>query len=198
VPAQASTSNSYHFETEATWKPEVSLNPRIPEVPSFPRPSLEAPSFQASTNFGQPSPTSLAIDGDIILDIYRDQFAPQFPFVVIPQNITSNELASQKPWLHRAISIVGYKADREKQLEMTSKLLSDVALVMLLRAEKSLDLCQCLIIMNVWLVCNNFVEDYVLTLLRSYFFSPTSPSMSSAALNSLLVAAIYVRIFGIL
>jgi hypothetical protein len=36
-----------------------------------------------------------------LLNVYREQFAPHFPFIHIPESTSAEELSSQKPWLYR-------------------------------------------------------------------------------------------------
>lgn len=40
-------------------------------------------------------------DSRRLLNVYREQFAPHFPFIHIPESTSAEELRSQKPWLYR-------------------------------------------------------------------------------------------------
>ena len=94
-------------------------------------------------------------EGDQLLDFYRNHFAIHFPYVVIPAHITSDELRSRKPWLHRSIMMVASQAERPRQLQIAKEIVTDVATAMLTRGEKSLDMLQCMIIYNTWSVSSS-------------------------------------------
>ncbi len=40
-------------------------------------------------------------DSRRLMNVYREQFAPDFPFIHIPESTLAEELRSQKPWLYR-------------------------------------------------------------------------------------------------
>jgi hypothetical protein len=40
-------------------------------------------------------------DSRRLLNVYREQFAPHFPFIHIPESTSAEELRRQKPWLYR-------------------------------------------------------------------------------------------------
>jgi hypothetical protein len=88
------------------------------------------------------------------LDVFRDQFAPHFPFITIPDCISPEELRIQKPWLYRTILMVAAQEERTRQQELGKQIVSEMACAMLLRGEKSLDLLQSLTVCNLWLVTN--------------------------------------------
>jgi hypothetical protein len=91
-------------------------------------------------------------EGDDLLSIFREQFSPRFPFIIIPPNLSSSELQAQKPWLYKAITVVASQGNRTRQLELAKEIASEVALAMLLRSERSLDMLESLIIFNAWFV----------------------------------------------
>lgn len=91
-------------------------------------------------------------DSRRLLNVYREQFAPHFPFITIPDCVSAEDLHSQKPWLHRTILMLAAQEERIRQQELGKQIVSDMACAMLLRGEKSLDMLQSLIICNLWSV----------------------------------------------
>lgn len=124
-----------------------------------------------------PIPPSMpdGLDLDDLLDFYREKFQPNFPFIVIPPRITATELRIQKPWLLKAVIIVACQRNRSLQLEMSRQILVEIPAAMLLRAEKSLDMLQCLVIYNAW------YQNY----------TPVTPATSSSGMLQLALAMVY-------
>jgi hypothetical protein len=91
-------------------------------------------------------------DSRKLLNVYREQFAPHFPFIQIPDGISVDELRSQKPWLCRTILMVAAQEERLVQQELGKQIVSEMASAILLRGEKSLDMLQSLCICNLWSV----------------------------------------------
>jgi hypothetical protein len=89
-----------------------------------------------------------------LLDVYRQQFAPHFPFIHIPDSVSAEDLRCQKPWLYRTVLMVAAQEERLRQQELGKQIVSDIASAMLLRGEKSLDMLQSLCICNLWSVIN--------------------------------------------
>lgn len=84
-------------------------------------------------------------------------------------------LRAQRPWLLKAVYIVACQEDRVLQLEMSREILLEIATAMLLRAEKSLDLLQCLIIYNAW----------------THSYTPNAPSAQSSGMLQLAIAMVF-------
>jgi hypothetical protein len=93
-------------------------------------------------------------DSKRLLNVYREQFAPHFPFINIPDGVSTEDLCNQKPWLFRSIMMVAAQEERTRQQEMGKQIVSEMALAMLLRGEKSLDMLQSLCVCNLWSVIN--------------------------------------------
>jgi len=81
-------------------------------------------------------------DPDRTLKLYRERFAPHFPFIIIPDDISPQDLRVQKPWLYRTIMMVGSPEDLPRQVDMGNQIVSQVSTGMLIRGEKSLDMLQ--------------------------------------------------------
>lgn len=95
-----------------------------------------------------------AHDSRRLLNVYREQFAPHFPFINIPDDVSAEDLRNQKPWLYRSIMMVAAQEERTRQQEMGKQIVSEMALEILLRGEKSLDMLQSLCVCNLWSVIN--------------------------------------------
>jgi hypothetical protein len=91
-------------------------------------------------------------DSNRLLEVFKEQFLPHFPFIVIPTGMSSQELRAQKPWLYKAIVMVANCEDRGYQTAMNEHIISEISRAMLLRGEKSVDTLQSLIILNSWQV----------------------------------------------
>lgn len=87
-----------------------------------------------------------AEDGEYFLKIYREHFSRRFPFIVISPTISAKEFRTQRPWLFRAVTLVASQDHRAQQLKSAEELITDLALAMLIKAEKSLDMLQGLVI----------------------------------------------------
>jgi hypothetical protein len=89
-----------------------------------------------------------------LLNVYRERFAPRFPFFHIPDGVSAEDLRSSKPWLYRTVLMVAVQEERLHQQELGKQIVSDISSAMLLRGEKSLDMLQSLCVCNLWLVVN--------------------------------------------
>lgn len=92
----------------------------------------------------------LAHEANRLLSVYREQFAPRFPFIDIPDGLPAEDLRNQKPWLYRTIMMVAAQDNRSRQQELGEHIFSEMACAMLLRGEKSLDMLQSLCVCNLW------------------------------------------------
>ncbi|KAJ4391495.1 hypothetical protein N0V93_005112 [Gnomoniopsis smithogilvyi] len=73
-----------------------------------------------------------------------------FPFVVVPADITSEELRRDKPLLWQAIMMQGLQLDARRQVSMGEELLGSIVATAFIQAQKSLDLLQALEILVSW------------------------------------------------
>jgi hypothetical protein len=130
-------------------QPSVASTPYSSTVVSSATPastldSISAPSIDIQVN-----------NGDRLLKVYREYYEADFPFVVLPPKITSQELKTRKPWLAMTISMVASHENRVQQLAMAKEIIMEVASALLIRSEKSLDMLESLIIYNVWFVVSS-------------------------------------------
>jgi hypothetical protein len=85
-----------------------------------------------------------------LLQIFREQFAIHIPFLILSADETPQHLESTRPWLYRTMLMIASYEDLVRQ-EVTSKQIgTDIALAMLLRGEKTLDMLQALLVYNAW------------------------------------------------
>jgi len=122
-----------------------SSNPTVPtpQSKSVPRPV---------SNNTFPTQRLQPQESDRLLNVFRKQFSPRFPFVIIPRNISADELRIQKPWLLKTVIMVASQGDRARQIEMVRKMNMEIAEAMLVRGERSLDMLEGLILFNSWYV----------------------------------------------
>lgn len=95
-------------------------------------------------------------DGDRLLNKFRENFFFHFPFILVPPNMSSSELRSQKPYLLKAIWTITFQDGRTRQIEMSKDLMVDISTSMLIRGDKDMDMLECLVLLNAW-----FVPHYV-------------------------------------
>jgi hypothetical protein len=113
----------------------------------------------ASAN-GQPTPAPQCADyqsvgvslpeADILLDRYRRLMAPGMPFVVLPANVTAQQLYAEKPTLLHAIVVVASFHDLPAQQANVKRLLRNLSERIMINCEKSIDILQAIIIFVGW------------------------------------------------
>lgn len=101
-------------------------------------------------------------DPDHLLKIFREYYQVDFPFIIIPPNITSQELKAKRPWLAITISMVASHGNRIQQLALAKQIIMEVAAALFIRCEKSLDMLEGLIMYNVWYVNLHVFPEVVL------------------------------------
>jgi hypothetical protein len=105
------------------------------------------PSQRAGSHFHLPNQ-----EGAFLLLEFRTSMAHQFPFVVIPPEATSESLRTERPMLWKAVLTAASCLNPSRQEAMGRELVEELSTRLLLKAEKSLDLLQALIIHIAWLV----------------------------------------------
>jgi hypothetical protein len=90
------------------------------------------------------------VRADGILNTFRERFAPQFPFIIVPMDIDSKSLHTGRPWVYRAIMLIGNDTHRAVQVETSKRIALDVLEALTLRGERSLDMLQGLLLHNAW------------------------------------------------
>jgi hypothetical protein len=138
----------------SAWQLEaVRLEQQLSAVAAPPQPS-DSISHLLHDNHSDSRNAVQAHDPRCLLNVYREQFAPHFPFIGIPDGVSAEDLRSSKPWLYRTVLMVAAQEERLRQQELGKQIVSDIASAMLLRGEKSLDMLQSLCVCNLWLVVN--------------------------------------------
>lgn len=170
----------------------VTSTPCSSTTPASTLESISAPSIDLQVN-----------DQDHLLKVYREYYAANFPFVIIPPNTTSKELAVTRPWLAITVSMVACHENRNQQMALAKQIIMEVSSALFVRCERSLDMLEGLIIYNVWLVIlpnfPHFVvtsfyrrwRQFALTLPRQFYYSPLNPQYQSAAVVQLALAVLF-------
>ncbi|KAL3488949.1 hypothetical protein BJX62DRAFT_239533 [Aspergillus germanicus] len=83
---------------------------------------------------------------EALLSIYRTRLSPQFPFVVIPNSFTATELQRSRPFLAKAIRMVASLRNRRSMWNQSELLLQQISGSVFMRADRSLDLLQGIIV----------------------------------------------------
>lgn len=88
----------------------------------------------------------------MMLETYKANMAPLFPFVVVPPHMSSDQLRKQRPFLWKGVIMQACHLDCARQIALGQELLGDIAQAALTKPEKSLDLLQGLEILIAWSV----------------------------------------------
>jgi hypothetical protein len=89
-------------------------------------------------------------DPDSLLTLYRNNIANQFPFVIVPPETKAFELIHDKPFLFKNIAMVASAQDVKAQTRMAEEIIEYISLHLIIRAEKTFDLLQGLLIFIAW------------------------------------------------
>ena len=89
-------------------------------------------------------------EAEVILQFYRTDMEPLFPFVVTPSSMTFTDLRKQKPFVVLAILMVGCSHDQERQTAIAKKIREIMSYNLLIEGERSLDVLQSLLIYVNW------------------------------------------------
>ncbi|KAK0392250.1 hypothetical protein NLU13_1746 [Sarocladium strictum] len=83
---------------------------------------------------------------EALLAIYRRRLSPQFPFVVVPDDLSATELQRTRPFLAKSIRMVASLKNRRSMWNQSRLLLRHISDSMFMRPDKSLDLLQGIIV----------------------------------------------------
>lgn len=98
------------------------------------------------------SPWPLCSEGDILLKVYRDMFAGYFPFVIIPHEMSSADLRSQRPFVWKAVMLSASIFDSTRQSKLGGALLADIGKASIVDGSRSLDMLQAVELLIGWYV----------------------------------------------
>ena len=85
-----------------------------------------------------------------LLEIFRTDMTPNFPFVVISPGTSAAQLHDQKPFLYSAIKMSVAFRNVLKQKAITKDIMTDLSVRLLQTGEKSIDLLQGLLVCIAW------------------------------------------------
>lgn len=147
---------TYRPQDPPTWAPHIAssrnaFSPMMQDpvhVPikvqqNPPTPSLSGASIRSSATRDL---SELSIpsgdEADQFLKSFREKYAVQLPFLVVPPDIDAQDLHDNRPWLYRAVMLVCNDRNMVQQLLASERLSLDLVEGMILRGEKSLDMLQ--------------------------------------------------------
>ncbi|KAJ5503892.1 hypothetical protein N7463_006766 [Penicillium fimorum] len=90
-------------------------------------------------------------EGKLFMEVFSKKMFPLFPFLMIPPNVTAEELHREKPFLYLNISMVACQNAR-RQREIVDMVQSYVAEHIVIRGENNLDLLQGLLVNVTWFI----------------------------------------------
>ena len=85
-----------------------------------------------------------------ILTIFRRDFCPEFPFVLLSSDETSASLRQEKPFLFMSVVAATSYADPQLQRRLAREIQKQIASRMIIKNEKNLDLLQGLLVCLAW------------------------------------------------
>ncbi|KLU84272.1 hypothetical protein MAPG_03316 [Magnaporthiopsis poae ATCC 64411] len=91
-----------------------------------------------------------AVEAALLLKEYHEHLKGLFPFVVVPANLSSEELRRQRPFLWKAIMIEACHMDGRRQTAMGHQMLTEIAAATLTASAKTLDLLQGIQLLLAW------------------------------------------------
>ncbi|KAI1628076.1 hypothetical protein EDD37DRAFT_290559 [Exophiala viscosa] len=97
---------------------------------------------------------------------FRTYMNGYFPYVIIPPQVSSASVREEKPFLFRTCIAVACHVDPPVQRQLGEELFRHIGESMLLKAEKSLDLLQGILVLISWYQCYNFYNPQWMNLLH--------------------------------
>jgi hypothetical protein len=141
--------------------------PRQHVPPSSPGESTQTGTIHQVAEHDSPSDAMrYSEDPNDLLEIFRTDMTPHFPFVVIPPGTTAAQLHHQKPFLYSAIMMSVAFRNVSKQMAMAKDIMTDLSIRLLQNGEKSMDLLQGLLVYSAWYVFYLFLRVALCTIYR--------------------------------
>lgn len=112
--------------------------------------TLDSSPAQSSTQ-SVDSVTPSALEGEMLLEIFRTNMSALFPFVILPAHVTADQLRRERPFLYLNICMIACQ-DPWRQRNMLPAVQQSVAERVVLRGEHNLDLLQGLLVHLAWFV----------------------------------------------
>ena len=107
-------------------------------------PSLQSASLDPDNIWPQDS------EAEVMLSKFRKYLTPLFPFVIIPDYVTSEQLRSGRPTLWKAVMMATCQLDGARQIVMGNQLLGELAAAAFLQPRRTLDMLQAVLVMIGW------------------------------------------------
>ena len=85
-----------------------------------------------------------------MLDIFRNDLTPHFPFVVIAPEVTVSEMRHQRPFLFLVILMVTCRHDIPRQGSIAQAVREIISQRMLIKNEQSLDMLEGMLFYLAW------------------------------------------------
>ncbi|KIW30992.1 uncharacterized protein PV07_02677 [Cladophialophora immunda] len=86
----------------------------------------------------------------LMLDVFRNEFMPHFPFVIIPPHMSLEELRGKKPFFFMVVMMIACRHDVPRQTALGKTLKEIIGQKMMTHGEQSLDLLQGLLVYLAW------------------------------------------------
>ncbi|KAF6844818.1 tRNA processing endoribonuclease [Colletotrichum musicola] len=97
----------------------------------------------------------------VVLNDFRELYAPNFPFVLIKPSTTPQELLSEKPFLFRAIMLVAVPLPRSRATKIQHEVMAYLGQRMLLEEEASLEILQGILVIVMWADIKYFYDKQI-------------------------------------
>lgn len=108
----------------------------------------------SGSSHGQPErvepPWPLNNELNIMLQTFRDDFQPLYPFVIVPPHMSPAQLAAERPYLWKGIMMTASHLDATRQVTLGNELLGDIVQAAFTKPKKSLDVLQGLQLLVSW------------------------------------------------
>ncbi|OAA69434.1 Zn(2)-C6 fungal-type DNA-binding domain protein [Cordyceps fumosorosea ARSEF 2679] len=112
---------------------------------SPPRAGWEAEAFQHMDSIWP-----LPEDAAALLQDYHELWADTFPFIVVPRDMTSEDLRDKRPFLWKGMMLTASFFDAARQTRLGAELLGDMARAAVVEGVKTLDLLQGMQLLVAW------------------------------------------------
>ncbi|TXC08978.1 hypothetical protein FocTR4_00005551 [Fusarium oxysporum f. sp. cubense] len=132
-------SDAWGFNHLFPLKPGIENNPRQHPPPS-------APDKTRPWDSWWPTPR----EAELLLNGYRTIHSCLFPFVCVPGHMTALELREHRPFLWKAVMMVGLFLDGARQVKLGQELLAEIGRAAVVDGLNSLDLLQSLQMLVAW------------------------------------------------
>ncbi|CAK7236811.1 hypothetical protein SBRCBS47491_009764 [Sporothrix bragantina] len=89
-------------------------------------------------------------EAEVMLSEFRKFMMPLFPFVIIPEYITSEKLRCGRPTLWKSVMMAACHLDGARQILMGNQLLGELAAAAFLQPRRTLDMLQAVLVLIGW------------------------------------------------